>query len=93
MIHGIVSGKVQNVGFRRFVQKTAQKLNLTGWVRNLDDGKVELVGVGPKQKIDFFVDTVKKGTILSRIDSVLISERKNVSDKTFSSFEIIQTFG
>jgi acylphosphatase len=91
MIRIIVLGKVQSVGFRQFVRRAAQKQNLTGWVKNLVDGKVELVGVGPKQKIDFFVDIIKKGTVLSRIDDILIIERKNVSDNAFPSFKIIQT--
>lgn len=39
----VVSGKVQRVGFRDFVVRAAQRLHLTGWVRNMNDGTVEII--------------------------------------------------
>jgi acylphosphatase len=50
-IHCFVSGTVQGVWFRANTKKEADKLGLTGWVRNLSDGRVEVMACGPKDKI------------------------------------------
>jgi len=51
-VHAIVKGNVQGIGYRWFVQKTAQRLDLSGWVKNLDDGNVELEAEGDKKLLD-----------------------------------------
>ncbi|MUK90700.1 acylphosphatase [Ornithinibacillus sp. L9] len=60
-IHGIVSGKVQGVGFRYSTKLQADKYNLTGWVKNRDDGTVELEVEGDQMKIDLLLNDIKKG--------------------------------
>jgi acylphosphatase len=90
-IHIIISGKVQKIGFRRFVKNTAQKLSLSGWVRNLPNDKVETVAVGTKPKIDLFVGIIKKGNLLSTIDNVLIIKKQKTTNQVSSSFKISQT--
>ena len=47
-----VSGRVQGVGFRYFVQDRAEELGVKGWARNLDDGRVEVYGVGDHTALD-----------------------------------------
>ena len=47
-----VRGRVQGVGFRNFVQREATALKLAGWVRNLDDGRVEVFAQGPAAALD-----------------------------------------
>ena len=47
----LVSGRVQGVGFRYFVQAKATELGLSGWTRNLDDGRVEVYATGPAEKL------------------------------------------
>ncbi len=49
--NGVVSGRVQGVGFRAFVVGSAESLGLTGWVRNLHDGRVEVAARGPKRQL------------------------------------------
>ncbi len=49
--HIIVKGFVQGVGYRNFVRKQAEKQNLTGWVRNLPDGTVEILIQGKRNHI------------------------------------------
>ena len=59
--HIIVSGMVQGVGFRYFVQHHARQLGLTGWVRNLPDGDVEIVAEGNRDFVEDFIVHVRRG--------------------------------
>ncbi len=52
------SGTVQGVGFRYAVERFASGLKLTGWVRNLPDGRVEILGEGPKEDIERLIQQV-----------------------------------
>ena len=65
-----ISGRVQGVGYRAWAQKTARKLNLTGWVRNLTDGTVEAVVRGPTEAVEKFVADCQAGPMLARVKSV-----------------------
>lgn len=60
-IHATVSGKVQGVWFRASTQQEAERYGLTGWVRNLPDGRVEVLACGEKEKIARFCEWLKKG--------------------------------
>ena len=57
--HIIFSGTVQGVGFRFTTQRHAQRIGLTGWVRNLPDGSVELMVEGPKQQIELLCRNIE----------------------------------
>jgi acylphosphatase len=56
-----VSGRVQGVGFRWFVEKVANNLNLRGYTRNLDDGRVEVYAVGPAAALSELAGHLWKG--------------------------------
>ncbi|HJG85735.1 acylphosphatase [Pseudoflavonifractor capillosus] len=56
-----VSGRVQGVGFRWFTSMTAARLNLTGWVRNREDGDVEMEVQGDEGPVEDFVRAVSRG--------------------------------
>lgn len=56
-----VSGRVQGVGFRYFARQTAGLLGLTGYARNLDDGRVEVYAAGPKDKLEEFSARLRQG--------------------------------
>lgn len=47
----LVRGKVQGVGYRYFVERAAEELGITGWARNLEDGRVEVYAVGSEQQL------------------------------------------
>ena len=84
--HILITGKVQGVGFRYFTKKVAEDLNLNGWVRNLADGRVEIVVNGPKDDLLEFQDIIKRGPVSSRVDelSCLLVELS----KSYSEFII-----
>lgn len=69
-IHAVVTGRVQGVGFRYFVQQNAIRLHLTGWVRNQWDGSVELVAEGDHETLLQLLLAVTKGPPSSVVDSV-----------------------
>ena len=56
-----VRGRVQGVGYRNFAQREAAGLALTGYARNLDDGRVEVYAVGPPQKLSELAGLLHKG--------------------------------
>jgi acylphosphatase len=61
-IYCVVTGRVQGVGFRAFVQSAAKRLGLTGWVRNGNDGRtVEMVAEGPHEEVQRFLSIIKAG--------------------------------
>lgn len=60
-IHFWVSGQVQGVYFRKSTQATARRLGLTGWVRNLPDGRVEGVACGSDNALDMLVSWLHQG--------------------------------
>jgi acylphosphatase len=68
--HFIVSGRVQGVSFRAFTSKRAIALGLTGWVRNLSDGRVEILATGPDDRMSDFEAAISRGPILARVDHI-----------------------
>ena len=69
-LRAVVHGDVQGVGFRYFVQRRAQQLGLRGWVRNNDDGTVELVAEGPRPALEDLNRAVGEGPRGARVDRV-----------------------
>jgi len=84
--HIFVSGRVQGVFFRENTKKRARKLGITGWVRNLPDGRVEAVFEGEKSKVEELINQTKKGPLIARVDGVevILEEYKG----EFNNFEI-----
>lgn len=70
--HVFISGFVQGVGYRHFVKKNAKGLGLTGWVKNLPDGRVEAAFEGPKEKLEQMIALCKKGPFISEVEDVTV---------------------
>jgi acylphosphatase len=85
-LHAIVRGDVQGVGFRYFVQRRAQQLGLRGWVRNNDDGTVELVAEGTRQQLEELKRALEEGPRLARVDRV--ETRWSEATGTLERFEL-----
>jgi len=72
-MHVIISGRVQGVFFRAYTKETAIALKLTGWVRNLPDGRVETVFEGEDKDVQAMLEWCKKGpphAIVNHIEAV-----------------------
>ena len=82
----LVSGRVQGVGFRYFVAGEARALGLTGFVRNLPDGRVEAVATGAPERIEALAAACRRGPPASRVDALEISEGPDAPAAT--TFEI-----
>ena len=60
-IHVRVTGRVQGVGFRWFVRERARRLGLSGWVRNLRDGSVEVAAAGDAGQLELLLGELRRG--------------------------------
>lgn len=85
--HMIISGRVQGVGFRFSAKQKATELGLTGWVRNLDDGNVEIEVEGNEKGVNDFIVALKKGFHpFIRVEHVELTAAE--TEKGYTSFEI-----
>ncbi|MBO9711981.1 acylphosphatase [Sphingomonas sp.] len=66
----LVSGRVQRVGYRDWTVRTAKGLGLRGWVRNLNDGRVEILADGDEEALGALVDACREGPALARVENV-----------------------
>ncbi len=81
----VVSGRVQGVGFRDFVRGEARRMNLRGWVRNREDGRVETVVTAEKDVLDLFEKSLRSGPLLARVDAL---DTEAIADMAFDDFEV-----
>ncbi|XBP67531.1 acylphosphatase [Bacillus velezensis] len=83
--HMIADGRVQGVGFRYFVQMEADRHKIAGWVKNRDDGRVEILAEGPEESLKQFAEAVRKGGPFSNVTNVTIEESHRLKGyRTFS---------
>ena len=71
-MHGFVSGRVQGVWYRGFVKNQALAHRLTGWAKNLDDGRVEILLCGEQAAVEAVVESLSTGSPMSRVDTVYL---------------------
>jgi tRNA pseudouridine55 synthase len=81
-----VYGRVQGVGYRYFVKEKAQNLDLLGYVKNLEDGTVEVLAQGSEENLQKLIEELKKGPFLARVDKLDIVFRKPLN--IFYNFRI-----
>ena len=87
-VHLIISGKVQGVYFRAYVRDSARTLGLKGWVRNCDNGDVEVVAQGEGKQLQQLITFCNEGPIGAKVKNVDISYE--LITEIFSTFEIRQ---
>lgn len=71
VVHFLVRGRVQGVGFRWFVHREASELELRGWVRNTEGGDVEIVAAGAPDDLADLRTSLHRGPRGSRVDQVI----------------------
>jgi len=86
-IYCVVTGKVQNVAYRDYIQNSAGELALCGWTRNLSDGSVEVCAQGLPDVLKDFVEYLYEGSLNAKVDAVSIDWR--TAKETFEDFSII----
>ena len=83
-VHWIVHGRVQGVYFRAFSRQTAQELGLSGWVRNLPDGTVELAAEGSGEALASLFERLMEGPPAARVE--------RIEEKEFAAGELPAPF-
>jgi acylphosphatase len=80
-----IDGRVQGVAFRDWMERTAQSLGLTGWVRNRRDGSVEAVISGDAALVEDMLELCRQGPPAAQVSDMAVLAEE---DATFSDFEI-----
>lgn len=83
--HWVISGRVQGVGFRFFVQHKATALGLKGWARNLEDGRVEVYATGSDERLDDLAHALHLGPRMADVRAV---EQQEAAIEATSGFAI-----
>jgi acylphosphatase len=81
-----ISGQVQGVGYRDAMQRQAERLRITGWVRNRLDGTVEALVQGPQEEVDRLVAWARRGPPAARVDHVQV-ESQPAQERSYDRFE------
>jgi acylphosphatase len=71
VLHFLIRGRVQGVGFRWFVHREASELELRGWVRNTEGGDVEVVAAGDSDGLNDLRSSLRRGPRGARVDNVI----------------------
>ncbi|HUP28338.1 MAG TPA: acylphosphatase [Chloroflexia bacterium] len=83
-----IKGRVQNVGFRYFVQERARELALSGYVRNLADGSVYVVAEGPMEALRELEALLRRGPSAARVESVSVQWDEAANEQLTARFEV-----
>lgn len=78
-VHVYVTGFVQGVGFRQYVKHHARKQAVTGWVRNLPDGRVEIVMQGKPHAVEAVLFHSRRGPMLAEVEQVMVVDEPVLS--------------
>jgi acylphosphatase len=88
VLHFLIRGRVQGVGFRWFVHSEASELDLRGWVRNTEDGDVEVVASGSAEDLAELRASLRRGPRGSRVDNLIEHYLDDREASGLSSFRI-----
>ncbi len=86
-IHAVVSGRVQKVAYRAYLQEAAMLLGIVGYTKNSSDGTVEVVAQGEPDTLKAFVEYMHEGSLLSVVEGVAVDWRS--ASKTFDEFSVL----
>ena len=86
-IHLLIKGKVQGVFYRATAKKVADKLKLTGWIKNTKDDDVEVIITGAEDKLQEFINWSKEGPEKANVDDVIVTKE---TETDFNDFKIVR---
>lgn len=86
-IHCVVTGRVQGVAYRAYVQEAATELGVVGYSKNMKDGSVEIVAQGEPDTLRTLIEYLHEGSLMSVVEGVAV-EWRSVS-KTFAEFSVL----
>jgi len=84
--HILIEGKVQGVGFRNFTFRMASQKLVFGWVRNLNDGRVEVLAQADADKMENFVQALRTGPKSGRVDG--LTEKSIHTSESYNQFVV-----
>jgi len=84
-VHLIIKGKVQGVFYRASAKQVAREIGVTGWIKNTDEGDVEIVAAGTEEQLRKLVEWCKVGPTQAKVKEVVIDY---LEEKSFKDFEI-----
>ncbi len=84
----LISGRVQGVFFRYYTREEAQRIGVRGWVRNLPDGRVEVLAEGTEEQLRLLESACRKGPPHARVLDLRVTEEP-VREGEFASFDIV----
>jgi acylphosphatase len=84
----LVSGRVQGVWFRESTRERASQLGLSGWVRNLRDGRVEALFEGDREAVDAALDFIREGPQFAHVLSAEVEDYEEVATANESGFRV-----
>lgn len=73
-VSAVVSGRVQGVWYRESCRREAERLGVTGWVRNTPGGSVELEAEGPRPAVDALIEWARRGPSRARVEAVRVTD-------------------
>lgn len=85
-VYIVIAGSVQGVGFRYFALHKAEELQITGWVKNTYDGKVEMEACGEAKNVDTFIDWMKTGPARAIIRTFTVNDIS--PQRNFTNFTV-----
>ena len=88
VLHFLIQGRVQGVGFRWYVQREAGQLDLRGWVRNTEEGEVEVVASGTAEVLAELRASLRRGPRGARVDHLVEHHLDESEAEELSSFRI-----
>ncbi len=88
VLHFLIQGRVQGVGFRWYVSREAAELDLRGWVRNTEEGDVEVVASGTVEELAELRASLRRGPRGSRVDRLIEHYLDDKEAEELSSFRI-----
>ena len=88
VLHFLIQGRVQGVGFRWYVQREAGQRDLRGWVRNTEEGEVEVLASGPAEDLAELRASLRRGPRGARVDRLVEHQLAETEADDLSSFRI-----